>query len=149
MKKKERHQLITQILTQAEVQKQEQLVDKLLEQNVPVTQATISRDIKEMKLIKVPSEHGGYRYSLPIESKDVTEKLTKLLKDAFVSLDQMDKFVLLRTLPGNASAIANLIDKSHEDQLFGLLNDDDNILMIAKTEEQREQLYQDLSRLVE
>src|SRR5699024_3791735 len=149
MNKKERHRLITKFLTQENIQKQEELVKRLHEEGVPVTQATVSRDIKELKLIKIPSDNGGYRYSLPLESENVSEKLKKLVQDAFISIDQMDKFVLLRTLPGNAPAIANLIDKKYHSQLFGLLNDDDNILMIVKTDKDREKVYQELHQLID
>ena len=113
-----------------------------------VTQATISRDIKEMKLVKVPSQKGGYRYSIPQEtSEDVIAKLEKILKAAFVSVDRMDKFVILRTLPGNASALANLIDKQYAKELFGTLNDDDNVLMITKTEADAETLFKRFSTI--
>lgn len=134
MRKSERHRLLTRLLSETNIQKQEEFVSLLQNRGVEVTQATISRDIKELKLIKVPFE-GGYRYSLPAEtSEDVGEKLNKLLKDAFVSVDQMEKFVILKTLPGNAAAIGNLIDRRYKNQLFAILNDDDSILMITKTE---------------
>ncbi len=134
MRKKDRHRLITRLLNEHNIQKQEDFVGLLQDRGVMVTQATISRDIKELKLIKIPFE-GGYRYSLPAETaEDIGEKLAKLLRDAFVSVDQMEKFVILKTLPGNASAIANLIDRLHKARLFAILNDDDSVLMIAKTE---------------
>ena len=65
MRKQDRHRLITRLLTEKNIQKQEDFVNYLQEKGVAVTQATISRDIKDMKLIKVPSAEGGYRYSLP------------------------------------------------------------------------------------
>ena len=134
MRKKDRHRLITRLLNEHNIQKQEDFVGLLQERGIMVTQATISRDIKELKLIKIPFE-GGYRYSLPAETaEDIGEKLAKLLQDAFVSVDQLEKFVILKTLPGNASAIANLIDRLHKARLFAILNDDDSVLMIAKTE---------------
>ena len=134
MRKKERHRLITRLLNEKNIQKQEDFVDLLKERGIMVTQATISRDIKELKLVKVPFD-GGYRYSLPAETvEDIGAKLTKLLKDAFVSVDNMEKFVILKTLPGNASAIGNLLDRRYKQQLFAILNDDDSVLMIAKTE---------------
>ena len=136
MKKKERQRLLTRFLTEHEIQKQEEFVDYLKLQGIEVTQATISRDIKELKLIKVPSVNGGYRYSLPNESQeDVIEKLNKLLHTALVSVDQMEKFVILRTLPGNASAVGNLVDKYYQKELFSSLNDDDKVLIITWTEE--------------
>lgn len=141
MRKKDRHRLITRLLADKNIQKQEDFVLFLEEKGVTVTQATISRDIKEMKLIKVPSTDGGYRYSVPAETKENTNaKLEKLLKDAFVSVDQMEKYVILRTIPGNAAASANLIEKKYKDALFATINDDDSILMIARTEKDAELL---------
>lgn len=105
MRKQERHRIITQLLSEYDVKKQEDFVEILAQQGVTVTQATISRDIKEMKLIKVPAQNGGYRYSMPRkEQEDVNEKLADLLKEAVISVDQMEKFVNVKTLPGNASA---------------------------------------------
>lgn len=147
--KKERHRLITRLLSEQDIQKQEDFVELLKDRGVSVTQATISRDIKELKLVKVPSQKGGYRYSIPQETtEDVSGKLDKILKTAFVSVDRMDKFVILRTLPGNASALANLIDKRYAKELFGTLNDDDNVLMITRTEADTENLFKDFQRYV-
>ncbi|OTN76090.1 arginine repressor [Enterococcus sp. 8G7_MSG3316] len=144
MRKRERHRLITRLLNEQDVQKQEDFVGLLEERGVSVTQATISRDIKELKLVKVPSQKGGYRYSIPRETtEDVRGKLDKILKTAFVSVDRMDKFVILKTLPGNASALANLIEKHYVKELFGTLNDDDNVLMITRTEQDTERLFKD------
>ena len=147
MKKKERQRLLTRFLTEHEIQKQEEFVDYLKLQGIEVTQATISRDIKELKLIKVPSVNGGYRYSLPNESQeDMIEKLNKLLQTALVSVDQMEKFVILRTLPGNASAVGNLVDKYYQKELFSSLNDDDKVLMITWTEEKAVELAENFRK---
>ena len=147
MKKKERQRLLTRFLTEHEIQKQEEFVDYLKLQGIEVTQATISRDIKELKLIKVPSVNGGYRYSLPNESQeDVIEKLNKLLQTALVSVDQMEKFVILRTLPGNASAVGNLVDKYYQKELFSSLNDDDKVLMITWKEEKAVELAENFRK---
>ena len=147
MKKKERQRLLTRFLTEHEIQKQEEFVDYLKLQGIEVTQATISRDIKELKLIKVPSVNGGYRYSLPNESQeDVIEKLNKLLQTALVSVDQMEKFVILRTLPGNASAVGNLVDKYYQKEIFSSLNDDDKVLIITWTEEKAVELAENFRK---
>ena len=147
MKKKERQRLLTRFLTEHEIQKQEEFVDYLKLQGIEVMQAMISRDIKELKLIKVPSVNGGYRYSLPNESQeDVIEKLNKLLQTALVSVDQMEKFVILRTLPGNASAVGNLVDKYYQKELFSSLNDDDKVLMITWTEEKAVELAENFRK---
>ena len=141
MRKQDRHRLITRLLTEKNIQKQEDFVNYLQEKGVAVTQATISRDIKDMKLIKVPSAEGGYRYSLPLETQaNTSAKLAKLLKDAFVAAEQMEKYVVLRTIPGNAAACGSLI----QEKLFAVINDDDSVLMIARTEEAAEKLHKEL-----
>ena len=145
MRKQDRHRLITRLLTEKNIQKQEDFVNYLQEKGVAVTQATISRDIKDMKLIKVPSAEGGYRYSLPFETQaNTSAKLAKLLKDAFVAAEQMEKYVVLRTIPGNAAACGSLIEKNYQEKLFAVINDDDSVLMIARTEEAAEKLHKEL-----
>ena len=142
--KKRRQAKIIELISQNDIETQEELQQLLNEHGYEVTQATISRDIKELKLIKVPASDGGYRYSIPAETnEDVNTKLEKLLKDAFVAVDQMEKFVILKTLPGNASAAANLIDKRYKKELFSIINDDDNVLMITRTEDQAVLLKKD------
>lgn len=135
MRKKDRHRLITKLLAEHEIEKQEDFVDLLRNYSVEVTQATVSRDIKELKLIKIPAASGGYRYSLPAETaEDSFNRLLRLLKNACLGIDQMDKMIIVKTIPGNASAVGNLSDKCFKNELFGLLNDDDSVLMIFKEE---------------
>ncbi|MEO1773055.1 MULTISPECIES: arginine repressor [Enterococcus] len=146
MRKQERHRLITRLLNEHDIKRQEDFVMVLAKEDVKVTQATISRDIKEMKLIKVPSANGGYRYSVPHKNEEnLSERLNELLQEAFLSADQMEKMVVLKTLPGNASAAANLIEKYFNKKLFAVLNDDDSVLMIARLEENAKELYQEIS----
>ncbi|EOH87838.1 arginine repressor [Enterococcus pallens] len=146
MRKQERHRLITRLLNEHDIKRQEDFVRVLAGEGVKVTQATISRDIKEMKLIKVPSTNGGYRYSVPLKNEEnLSERLNELLQEAFLSTDQMEKMVVLKTLPGNASAAANLIEKFFNKKLFAVLNDDDSVLMIARSEDNAKELYQEIS----
>lgn len=147
MRKKDRHRLITRLLAEKNIQKQEDFVLYLQEKGIDVTQATISRDIKEMKLIKVPSVDGGYRYSMPAETKeDSALKLEKILKEAFVSVDQMEKQVILRTIPGNAAAASGLIEKQYKEIVFAAINNDDRVLIIARTEKDAEFLKNEFFR---
>lgn len=146
MRKKERHHFIQRLLSEYDIQRQEDFVEVLKSRGVEVTQATISRDIKEMQLIKVPATHGGYRYSLPVDTanQNLENRMTRLLRDAFLSADTMEKFVVLRTLPGNASALGGLIEKNYFDCLFTVLSTDENILMICRTEKDARKLYDEL-----
>ena len=145
MRKKDRHRLIIRLLNEFAIEKQEDFVEILKKHGVEVTQATISRDIKELKLVKIPAADGNYRYSLPQESnEDLFNKLLRLLKTACIAIDSMDKMIMIKTIPGNASAVGNLLDKCFKEELFGLLNDDDSILMILRTEQDCATIYQKL-----
>lgn len=135
MKKKERQRLIRKLLIEKNIKKQEDFVIYLQKKGIEVTQATISRDIKEMKLVKLPTPEGGYRYTVPLDkTEEVGIKLSKLMKDAFVSVDQMEKYVILHTIPGNAAAVASLIKKEYKTNIFAAVNDDNSVLIITKTE---------------
>ncbi len=104
MNKGQRQIRIRDIITNFEVETQDQLVDSLKAAGVDVTQATVSRDIKELHLIKVPLPDGSYKYSLPPVHKYNTEqKLHRMLTDAFVSIDGASHFIILKTLAGKCT----------------------------------------------
>lgn len=136
MKKKERHQLLKSLIQDYVIEKQGDFVSILKDKGIEVTQATISRDIKELQLIKVPSLSGGYRYSLPPDIHyDISKKLERLLKTCFVSADVQDYLLLVRTIPGNAFALASLIDLSEFEEIFGTISGDDSVLIICRSNE--------------
>lgn len=134
MNKKERHRLLKEIVEERVVEKQEDFVRILNETGIEVTQATISRDIKELHLIKVPAPAGGYRYSLPMDMNyDTSKKLERLLQDAFVSIDCKDDFVLVHTIPGNAFALGAIVDASRFEGVLGTIAGDDTLLIICRS----------------
>ncbi len=136
MKKGQRHIKIREYITNNHIETQEELVDILRSDGYNVTQATISRDIKELHLIKVPTENGNYKYSLPADRRfNPLEKLKRLMQDSFVSLDKATHFLILKTLPGNANALGALIDHLQWDEIIGTICGDDTILIICRTEE--------------
>lgn len=135
MRKRERHQLLRQLVQEENIERQEDFVRHLNNQGFEVTQATISRDMQELQLIKVPSQEGGYRYNLPPEMNyNTSKKLEKLMKDAFVSIDAQDQMVLIKTLPGNAYALGNLLDSANYEEVFGTITGDDTVLVICRDE---------------
>ncbi|AOV07812.1 transcriptional regulator AhrC/ArgR [Sporosarcina ureilytica] len=135
MNKGHRHIRIRDIISKYEIETQDQLVQSLKDAGVDVTQATISRDIKEMHLIKVPTSSGGYKYSLPrIHEYNTEQKLHRAMTDAFVSIDGAGHFLVLKTLPGNAQAIGSLLDHLKWDEMLGTICGDDTCLIICKDE---------------
>ncbi|MCP1145180.1 transcriptional regulator AhrC/ArgR [Lysinibacillus endophyticus] len=137
--KGQRHMRIREIITNNEIETQDELVDALKETGYNVTQATVSRDIKELHLVKVPLPDGRYKYSLPADQRfNPLQKLQRALSDAFVSIDGVSHFLMLKSLPGNGNAIAVLIDLLEWPEILGTLSGDDTILIICRREEDRE-----------
>lgn len=136
MSKIQRHIKIRELITEQEIDTQDELVDRLKQLGYNVTQATVSRDIKELHLVKVPSAKGNYKYSLPADQRfNPLEKLKRLIMDAFVKIDHASHFIVLTTLPGNAHAVGVLIDNLDWEEIMGTICGDDTCLILCKTEE--------------
>jgi transcriptional regulator of arginine metabolism len=131
--KGQRHIKIREIITSHDIETQEELVDALRSAGFQVTQATVSRDIKEMHLIKVPMTDGRYKYSLPADQRfNPLQKLRRSLSDSFISIDHTDHLIVMKTLPGNAMAIGALIDNLDSPEIMGTICGDDTILLICR-----------------
>lgn len=136
MSKGRRHLKIREVIGNREIETQDELVDYLKNQGFNVTQATVSRDIKELHLVKVPLPDGRYKYSLPADQRfNPLQKLKRSLTDSFVSIDYTENFLVLKTLPGNAQAIGALIDNLDWDEIMGCICGDDTCLIICRTSE--------------
>ncbi|WP_057745073.1 arginine repressor [Liquorilactobacillus capillatus] len=132
MRKQERQKAIKTLIQQNDIDRQEDIVRLLGEQGIEVTQATISRDIKDMQLIKLPSPEGSYHYSMPAEKKmDAEKKLRHTLRDAYISSRIQNEFFLIKVLPGNGPVVASLIDQLKREFIFGAIGDDDTVLVIS------------------
>lgn len=139
MSKSRRHFKIREIITEHDIETQDELVEHLKNLGFSITQATVSRDIKELHLVKVPSKTGMYKYSLPAEQRfNPKEKLNRLIMESFVSIDHAHHFVVLKTLPGNANAIGVLIDDIEWEEVMGTICGDDTCLIICRTVENAE-----------
>lgn len=137
--KTRRHMKIQELISKEIIHKQEDLADKLREAGFDVTQATVSRDIKELGLIKVPGTDDEYHYAIPAEqyptNSNIQERLKRMLRETFVSVDNSENLVLIRTIPGNAHALASIIDNSNWSEVIGTVAGDDTILLVVKPKE--------------
>jgi transcriptional regulator of arginine metabolism len=126
---------IREIITNSIIETQEELVEALRESGMQVTQATISRDIKELMLIKVPIEEGRYKYSLPTEvgRQNPIHKLKRAIVDHFTGIDYTDNLIVLKCMPGTANTIGGLIDNMEWSEVMGTICGDDTILIICRT----------------
>ncbi|MEH7237008.1 transcriptional regulator AhrC/ArgR [Bacillus sp. JJ1562] len=139
MNKGQRHIKIRDIITSNDIETQDEIVDILKSEGYNITQATVSRDIKELHLVKVPMIDGRYKYSLPADQRfNPLQKLKRSLMDAFVKIDSAGHMLVMKTLPGNANAIGALIDHLDWDEILGTICGDDTCLIICKTPEQTE-----------
>ncbi|WP_270179217.1 transcriptional regulator AhrC/ArgR [Alkalihalobacillus sp. CinArs1] len=136
MNKGQRHIKIRELIANQDVETQDELVYCLKSAGFNVTQATVSRDIKELHLVKVPTIDGRYKYSLPADQRfNPLQKLKRTLTDAFISIDDADHLIVMKTLPGNANAIGALIDNLDWEEIMGNISGDDTILIICKKPE--------------
>ncbi|WP_320424693.1 transcriptional regulator AhrC/ArgR [Mammaliicoccus lentus] len=130
---------IREIISNEQIETQEELVRRLNKLDLNITQATISRDIKELQLIKVPAPSGQYIYSLPRDRKyHPIDKLGRYLMDSFVKIDGADNLLVLKTLPGNAQSIGAIIDQIDWKEVLGTICGDDTCLIICKDKESGE-----------
>ncbi|GEN32810.1 arginine repressor [Aneurinibacillus danicus] len=143
MNKGQRHIKIREIIARNDVETQDELVDLLREAGFNVTQATVSRDIKELHLVKVPTNDGRYKYSLPADQRfNPQHKLKRTLIDSFVSIDRADNLLVMKTMPGNAHAIGALIDNLEWPEILGTICGDDTILIICRSQDYAAEMSQ-------
>ncbi|MBC8708045.1 transcriptional regulator ArgR [Staphylococcus pseudintermedius] len=124
---------IREIISNEQIETQDELVKRLNDYDMNVTQATVSRDIKELQLIKVPAPSGQYIYSLPNDRRyHPLEKLGRYLMDSFVKIDSANNLLVLKTLPGNAQSIGAILDQIDWEEVLGTICGDDTCLIICR-----------------
>lgn len=136
MKKQERHQLIRNLVETKNIETQEELANALKESGIRVTQATVSRDIKELMLVKVSDMRGGYRYAFPKERNYLmsSDQLERLVRNSVISVRSGGNLVVLHTLPGTAQGVAFAIDSMKWVGVMGTVAGDDTIFVAVEND---------------
>ena len=148
--KKSRHQKIKELVEQYEIETQEELADKLREAGYTVTQATVSRDIRELKLSKVPMGDGRQKYTILIHSDHyLSDKYIRVLKDGFVSMDKAQNILVIKTVSGMAGAVCASIDAMNIHEIVGSIAGDDTIMCAIRTTEDTVAIMKRLRKIVE
>jgi len=127
---------VKEIVERLVIRTQDELADALRSEGIDVTQATVSRDIKEMLLVKVPTGDGSYRYAFP-SNNNVTvsvARLEKTFQDSVLSVNCSGNIIVLRTLPGTAQAVAYVLDNVRWPEIIGTVAGDDTIFLVVKPE---------------
>ena len=134
--KSRRQSAIWEIVAEHEVETQEELMELLHARGFKVTQATISRDIKELRLAKIADGRGGYRYSLTatITVGDLKRRAKRVFADYVRSVDFSGALIMIKTYPGGAHAVAAIIDEMEWPEMLGSIAGDDSILIVTRQE---------------
>ena len=146
--KKNRHGKLIEIIQNYDVETQEELAAKLREAGFAVTQATVSRDIRELKLTKVAQENGKQRYAALAEpGADMNGKYVRVFKEGFRSADTAQNILVVKTVSGMAMAVAAALDNMQCDEIVGSIAGDDTIMCAVRTSAEAQSLLTRLKKL--
>lgn len=145
-----RQSVILDIITHSNIETQRQLQEALLERGVKSTQATLSRDIKDMRLVKELGANGSYRYTVSgrSESDDSRQRLQKILRESVSSYQTAMNILVIKTLPGLASAVCSALDGMTIEGLAGTIAGDDTAFLAMVSLETCDKLYHELESII-
>ena len=133
--KAKRQRLILDIIQSMQIETQEELARELERRGMPVTQATVSRDIKELGLIKSPTADGRYCYALPDSAPGGRERLRRLFRESLLDIDTSENLVVVKTLRGTAAAAGEAIDQLGWPEIVGTVAGDNTVLVVVRSRE--------------
>ena len=146
--KTKRQTKMLELIKKHDIETQEELSDYLQKEGYQVTQATVSRDIRELKLTKVAMSNGRQKYAALTEAnEDLSEKYTRVFRDAFVSMDMAQNILVIKTVSGMAMAVAVALDAMDCNEIVGSIAGDDTIMCAVRTVEDTAALMQRLRAL--
>jgi len=131
--KTKRHSKIVELINAFDIETQEELAQKLEESGFVVTQATVSRDIRDLKLSKVILGDGRQKYSLMPKQDGISEKYVRILREAFVSMDMAQNILVVKTVSGMAMAAAAALDSMQMSEIVGCIAGDDTIMAAIRS----------------
>ena len=138
MKKKERLEKIRRFVTDYQIGTQEEIVEHLREAGISATQATVSRDIKELGIVKIPLKDNTYIYELP---KSIVRSL-QLAENNIIHAERMGYMINLQIIPGNTIFVKSQLMTVFSDQIFSCITDDNSILMVLRSEETAKDIFE-------
>ena len=146
--KLERHSKIVELIGKYEIETQEELAERLKQAGYKVTLATVSRDIRELKLTKVQSENGRQRYMVMQNQTAFSDKYIRILKDGYVSMDMAQNILVIKTVSGMAMAVAAALDEIHFHEIVGCIAGDDTIMCAVRSVDDTILLMDKLKKLI-
>ena len=148
--KLDRQSVIMDIISERDIETQNQLMEALAERGLKSTQATLSRDIREMRLVKELGPRGNYRYvaAAKQDNSDLDIRLKKIFRESVVSYDVAQNILVIKTLPGLASAACSALDGMSIDGLVGTIAGDDTAFLAMKDNSAATTLYKEIEQLI-
>ena len=146
--KTKRHSKIVELINAFDIETQEELAQKLEESGFVVTQATVSRDIRDLKLSKVILGDGRQKYSLMPKQDGISEKYVRILREAFVSMDMAQNILVLKTVSGMAMAVAAALDSMQMSEILGCIAGDDTIMAAIRSTDDTVVVMERIRKLV-
>jgi len=147
--KENRHSIILDIIKNEDIETQEDLADRLRAKNINVTQATVSRDIKELNLIKTLSHTGRYKYAqVSTNNNSTISALAYIFSNTVISVEKVDKILLVRTITASAQVAAEAIDSFKLEGIAGTIAGDNTIFILVRTDEKAEELKLEIEKLI-
>lgn len=129
-----RHAKIVELINKYQIETQEELAEYLNQEGFRVTQATVSRDIRDLKLMKVPMEGGRQKYAVhQVEQSGMAEKYIRILSDGFLSMDMAQNILVIKTVSGMAMAVAAALDAMKWQEIVGSIAGDDTVMCAVRT----------------
>ena len=145
-----RHAKIIELIGKYHIETQEELADYLNREGFKVTQATVSRDIRDLKLTKIPAENGKQKYALHQESGNgMSEKYIRVLRDGYVSMDMAQNILVIKTVSGMAMAVAEALDVIGFHEIVGCVAGDNTIMCAVRTVDDTIILMDKLKKIIE
>ena len=146
-----RQSVILDIITHQNIETQRQLQEALLERGVKSTQATLSRDIKDMRLVKELGPSGSYRYTVSgrSDNDDAKQRLQKILRESVISYNTAMNILVIKTLPGMAQAAASALDSMHLQDVVGTIAGDDTVFCAASGIDEAKALVMTISDMMD
>ena len=147
--KKSRHEKIRELIEQYEIETQEELAERLKKEGYQVTQATVSRDIRELKLSKMPNGRGRQKYvAFDGEETHLGDKYARVLKEGYVSMDLAQNLLVLKTVSGMAMAVAAAVDDMKIEEVVGCIAGDNTVMMAMRSVQDARVVMEKIGRMV-
>jgi transcriptional regulator of arginine metabolism len=148
--KARRQAKILELIRENDVETQEELSEYLEKEGFVVTQATVSRDIRELKLTKIATDNGRQKYAVIAESdSSMMDKYARVLREGFLSIDMAQNIVVIKTVSGMAGAVCAAVDAMKLDKVVGSIAGDDTLIIVIRTEEDAVRVIKRLNKMID